>query len=111
MNYISLKNQTDWQIEVMRGWEINKRRLYKRGRDSSMKKVNKTDWWEDRNNTKCVMDLDYEVRRLIIFGSIFTTFELSIIFGGSWGCIENWVEPKIKPPLENLACPNIWNAL
>jgi len=31
---------------------------------------------------------------MIIFGSILTTFELSIIFGVSWGSIENWLEPK-----------------
>jgi len=39
-------------------------------------------------------------------GSIFTTLELSITFVGSWSNIENWVEPKTKPPLGNLACPN-----
>jgi len=35
---------------------------------------------------------------MIIFGSILTTFESSRIFGGSWGSIENWLEPKTKPP-------------
>jgi hypothetical protein len=44
---------------------------------------------------------------MIIFGSIFTTFELSSIFGGSWGSNENWLEPKTEPPLGNLACPNL----
>jgi len=44
---------------------------------------------------------------MIIFGSIFTTKE---IFGGSWGSIEKWLEPKTKPPLVNLACPNPRNA-
>jgi len=47
---------------------------------------------------------------MIIFGSIltfFANFELSIIFRGSWGSIENWLEPKTKPPQENLACPNL----
>jgi len=43
---------------------------------------------------------------MIIFGSILTTFELSIIYGGSWDSIENWLEPKTEPPLGNLACPN-----
>jgi len=38
---------------------------------------------------------------------IFATFESSSIFGGSWGSIENWLEPKIKPPSGNLACPNL----
>jgi hypothetical protein len=43
---------------------------------------------------------------MIIFGLILTTFELSIIFGGSWGNIENLLEPKTEPPSGNLACPN-----
>jgi hypothetical protein len=43
---------------------------------------------------------------MIIFGSILTTFESSSIFGGSWGSIENWLEPKIAPPSGNLAFPN-----
>ncbi len=54
---------------------------------------------------ECVMDLD-ERRETIIFGSILTTFESSIIFGGSWSSIENWLEPKTEPPSENLDCPN-----
>jgi len=33
------------------------------------------------------------------FWSILTVFELSIIFGGSYGNIENWLDPKIEPPL------------
>jgi len=41
-----------------------------------------------------------------IFGSILTTFESSIIFGGGWGSIENWFEPKTEPPTINLAYPN-----
>ncbi len=45
------------------------------------------------------------------FESIFTTFKLSIIFRGSWGSIENWLEPKIEPLSGNLACPNRRNAL
>ncbi len=40
-----------------------------------------------------------------------TSFKLSILFGGSWGRTENWLEPKTKPSSENLACPNLWNAL
>jgi hypothetical protein len=43
---------------------------------------------------------------MIIFGSILSTFELSIIFGGSWASIENYLEPKTKPATGNLACPN-----
>ncbi len=42
---------------------------------------------------------------------ILTSFKLSIVFGGSWGSTENWLEPKTEPPSENLACPNLWNAL
>jgi len=44
---------------------------------------------------------------MIIFGSILTTFESSITFGGSWGSIENWLEPKTEPPSGNLPCPNL----
>jgi len=44
---------------------------------------------------------------MIIFGSILTTLESSSIFGGSWGSIENWLEPKTKPPSINLDCPNL----
>jgi len=36
--------------------------------------------------------------RLLFFGSILITFESSSIFGGSWGSIKNWLEPKTKPP-------------
>jgi len=43
---------------------------------------------------------------MIIFWLILTTFESSSIFGGNWGSIENWLEPKNKTPLVNLACPN-----
>jgi hypothetical protein len=38
-------------------------------------------------------------------------FELSIIFGGSWSSIENWLEPKTEPPLGNLACTNPRNTV
>jgi len=44
---------------------------------------------------------------MIIFGSILTTFESIRIFGGSWDSIENWLEPKTKPPWGNLAGPNL----
>jgi len=37
----------------------------------------------------------------------FDHFESSTIFGGSWGSIENWLEPKTKSGY--LACPNRWN--
>jgi len=40
------------------------------------------------------------------FGLILTTFKSSIVFGGSWGIIENWLEPKTESPLGNIACPN-----
>jgi hypothetical protein len=40
------------------------------------------------------------------FRSILTTFETSIIFGGSRGTIEKWLEPKTVPTSGNLACPN-----
>jgi hypothetical protein len=48
---------------------------------------------------------------MIILRSILTTFELSSIFGDSWGSLGNWLEPNIEPPLGNLACPNLLNAL
>jgi len=60
--------------------------------------------------TECVMDLDLW-SKMIILGSILTTFESSSIIGGSWGSIESCLKPKIKPPSGNLACPNLWNAL
>jgi len=44
---------------------------------------------------------------MFIFGLILTTIELSIIFGGSRGRIENWLELKTAPPSGNLACPNL----
>jgi len=37
---------------------------------------------------------------MIFWGSILTVFELNVIFEGSWGCIENWLEPKTEPPSE-----------
>jgi len=40
------------------------------------------------------------------FWADFDTFKSSIIFGGSWGSIENWLKPKTEPPSGNLACPN-----
>ncbi len=48
---------------------------------------------------------------MIVFESILTTFQSSIIFRGSWGNSENWFEPKIGPQYANLACQNPWNAL
>ena len=38
---------------------------------------------------------------LLIFEPILTTFKLSIIFSGTQGSIENWLQPKIKPPSGN----------
>jgi len=52
-----------------------------------------------------VKDLDQR-SEMIIFGSILTTFKPSIIFRGSWGSAENWLEPKTKPARRNLAWPN-----
>jgi len=43
---------------------------------------------------------------MIIFESNLAIFKSSIIFGGSWGSIENWLKPKTEPPSGNLACPN-----
>jgi len=40
-------------------------------------------------------------RRDDYFVLILTTFELSSIFAGSWGGIENWFEPKTEPSLGN----------
>ena len=34
---------------------------------------------------------------MIIFESIMTTFELSVIFWGNWGSLKNWLEPNTKP--------------
>jgi len=44
---------------------------------------------------------------MIIFESNLTTFEVSVIFLGSWGSSENWLEPKTEPPFVILACPNL----
>jgi len=44
---------------------------------------------------------------MIVFGSILTRFEWSSIFGGRWGSIENWLEPKTEPTLEYSACQNL----
>jgi len=43
---------------------------------------------------------------MIIYGSNLTTFKSRRIFGGSWGSIENGLEPKTEPPSGNLACQN-----
>jgi len=52
------------------------------------------------------MDLDYQ-SELLISESILTSFKLSILFAGSWGSAENWLQPKAEPPSGNLACPNL----
>ncbi len=62
----------------------------------------------------CTIEKDYRVchgfrlmkRDDYFFGSILTIFESSRIFGGYWGSIENWLEPKTEPPWEYLVCPN-----
>jgi len=41
------------------------------------------------------------------FRGILTPFESSIIFGGSWGSIKNWLKPKTEPPSGNLACETL----
>ena len=46
--------------------------------------------------SECVTDLD-QLSEMIIFESISTTFEESVIFGGSWGSSKNWLEPYTKP--------------
>ena len=35
---------------------------------------------------------------IIIFESLFITFEASSIFIGSWGNSKHWLDPKTKPP-------------
>jgi len=44
-------------------------------------------------STERITDLDLR-SKMIIFGLILTTFKFSIIFRGSWGSIENWLEHK-----------------
>jgi len=46
-------------------------------------------------STECGTDVD-EQSEMIVFESILTTFELSIVFKGSWGTSEYWLEPKIQ---------------
>jgi len=46
-------------------------------------------------------------KRFAYFRIDFDLFKPSIVFGGSWGSTENWLEPKTKPPSGNLACPNL----
>ena len=58
------------------------------------------------SHTECVTDFDLQ-SKMIIFGSILTTFELSIIYGSNCCSNQNWLEPKTKPPSGNLACPNL----
>jgi len=48
-------------------------------------------------HTECVTELDLQ-SEMIIFESILTTFEMSNIFGGSWGSSANWLKPKTEPP-------------
>jgi len=44
------------------------------------------------------------------FELILTTFK-SLNFRGSSYSSDNWLEPKIEPPSENLTCTNPWNTL
>jgi len=62
------------------------------------------------SHTVSVTDLDQWIE-VIIFESILTTFQLSIIFRGSWGISVYRLEPKIETPEVNLACPKPWNTL
>ncbi len=61
----------------------------------------------------CRIMKGYSVSRIKInearwlFSSRLWPSKPSIIFRGSWGSIENWHEPKAKPPSGNLACPNL----
>ncbi len=48
---------------------------------------------------------------MIIFESILTTFQSSIVYRGSYGSSFNWPKPKIKQPYANLDFPNPWNPL
>jgi hypothetical protein len=56
--------------------------------------------------TDCAMPHLDKQSELFIFESFLTTFKLSIVFRGSWGSIENRLEPKTEPPSGNLAGPN-----
>jgi len=49
------------------------------------------------NTTECVIDLDQQ-SEMIIFGTILTTLKSSIVFRGSRGSVENFLEPRIEPP-------------
>jgi len=42
----------------------------------------------------------------MIFWVNFDHFCIKHYFGGRWGSIENWLEPKTKPTSGNLAFPN-----
>jgi len=53
--------------------------------------------------TECVTDLEQRRRKMITFGSNYTTLKLSIIFWVIWGRTENFLEPKTKSPYVNLA--------
>jgi len=43
---------------------------------------------------------------LLIFELILTSFKLSIVFGGSCGSTENWLEPKTAPPAVKCSVSN-----
>ena len=49
--------------------------------------------------TMCIRDLDLSLIKEArwIHGSLFTNYEVSSIFWGSWGSIKNWLKPKINP--------------
>ena len=52
-------------------------------------------------STECVTKLDLQ-SRMIIFESILTTFEASVIFSGRWCSSKNWLELKTWPPKASL---------
>ena len=45
------------------------------------------------SSSECVTDSDEQIK-MIIFGSLLTTFEASIIFWGVWRSSKNWLKPK-----------------
>ncbi len=51
------------------------------------------------------------ILKRLILSWIWPLINQALFFWGSWGKIENWLEPKIEPLSGNLACPNPWNAL
>jgi hypothetical protein len=57
-------------------------------------------------STERVTDLDHQIK-MTFFEPNLTSFESSIILKGSWGSIENQLEPKSKPPFAIFPCTNL----